>query len=82
MSDREFKLAQIQLGQIYLIKMSDMLLKPDGCRINPIRLVGYIRPRVRYIRPRLAAKSLKSDGGWINPTDQIYLTNLTRQGIK
>jgi hypothetical protein len=42
MSDGEFKLAQIQLGQIYLIKVSDMLLKPDGCRINPIRVVGYI----------------------------------------
>jgi hypothetical protein len=41
MSDGEFKLAQLWLDRIYLIKGGDMVLEPDKAQINP---VGQIYP--------------------------------------
>jgi hypothetical protein len=34
MSDAEFKMAQLQLGQIYPIEDCDTVLEPDEARIN------------------------------------------------
>jgi hypothetical protein len=72
MSNGKFKLAQLQLGRIYLMGpgyiqsiVGDTVLEPDEARINlggQICLTG------------VAATVLEPNGGRMNPASQIYLT--------
>jgi hypothetical protein len=72
MSDGDFKLAQLWLGQIYPIRGGDTVLEPDEAQIYP---VGRIYLTWGQICPIGAASTaLEPNGGRINPAGQICLT--------
>jgi hypothetical protein len=79
MSNGDFKLAQVRLGQIYPTGLEyiqsmvgDTILEPNEARINP---VGRIYPTWGRICPtRVATTALELVIGRINLAGQIYLT--------
>jgi hypothetical protein len=79
MSDGRFKLARVQLGQIYLMGLryirsgrGDTVLKPDEDRINPVGRRYPIWGRICLTGA--VAMVLELDGDRINLVSRIYLT--------